>query len=269
MFLAAAFTVFALGLRHGADPDHLAAIDNVTRNSYARMPLLSRFSGTLFALGHSAMVLAIAAVVGYVGTRFAAHSQTIELIGTWLSIVILVLLAAVNIRQLTISGSAKIAGVRARLVPKRLREGTSALLAVPIGLLFGFGFETSSQIATYTIAFSINAGIWGAIVVGAAFCLGMICTDTLDSVLVHRLVSYHADDMPRVVRAWIWCVTIIAVLVAAYELAQVLGWKPPIASDRADLLVSAGIVALLIGVFVYVYTATRRATPRPAAGRGL
>src|SRR3974377_376003 len=99
MFLASAFTVFALGLRHGADPDHLAAIDNVTRNSYARMPFLSRFVGTLFALGHSIMVLAIAAVVGVLGTRFAAHSQVVELAGTWLSIAILVLLAGANIRQ--------------------------------------------------------------------------------------------------------------------------------------------------------------------------
>ena len=264
MFLASAFTVFALGLRHGADPDHLAAIDNVTRNSYARMPFLSRFVGTLFALGHSAMVLAIAAVVGALGARFAAHSHVVELIGTWLSILILVVLAAANVRQL-MGGSAKMAGVRTRMLPKRLRDGTSALLAIPIGVLFGFGFETSSQIATYTIAFSVQAGIWGALIVGAAFCLGMICTDTLDSILVHRLVSYHAGDLPRVVRVWIWCVTIIAVFVAAYELAQVLGWKPPF----DDVAVSGGIVALLVGVFIYVYMATRRAPPRAASGQGL
>lgn len=260
MFLASAFTVFALGLRHGADPDHLAAIDNVTRNSYARMPFLSRFVGTLFALGHSVMVLTIAAVVGLLGTRFAAHSQVVELIGTWLSIAILALLAGANIHQLSTNTSQKMAGIRTRLLPKKLREGTSALLAIPIGLLFGFGFETSSQIATYTIAFSVDAGVLGAVIVGAAFCLGMICTDTLDSVLVHRLVSFHADDMPRVVRVWIWCVTIIAVFVAAYELAQVLGWRPPF----DDLVVSGGIVALLVAVFVYVYMATRRATPRSA-----
>jgi high-affinity nickel-transport protein len=263
MFLASAFTVFALGLRHGADPDHLAAIDNVTRNSYARMPILSRFVGTLFALGHSVMVLAIAAVVGALGTRFAAHSQVVELVGTWLSIAILVLLAGANIRQLT-GSSAKMTGVRARMLPKRLREGTNALLAIPIGLLFGVGFETSSQIATYTIAFSIQAGIVGAIIIGVAFCLGMACTDTLDSLLVHRLVTYHAGDMPRVVRVWIWCVTIIAILVAAYELAQVLGWKPPF----DDIVVSGGIVGLLVAVFIYVYMATRRASPRPTAASG-
>jgi len=33
MIFTSAFTVYALGLRHGADPDHLAAIDNLTRNS--------------------------------------------------------------------------------------------------------------------------------------------------------------------------------------------------------------------------------------------
>lgn len=265
MFLAGAFTVFALGLRHGADPDHLAAIDNVTRNSYARMPFLSRFAGTLFALGHSVMVLAIAAVVGLAGMRFAAHSQIVETVGTWLSIAILVLLAAVNVRQLTTSSSHPMAGVRARLLPKALREGTSALLAIPIGLLFGIGFETSSQIATYTMAFSVQAGVAGAMIVGGAFCLGMICTDTLDSLLVHRLVSYHSENMPRVVRVWIWSVTIIALFVAAYELAQVLGWKPPF----DDIVVSGGIVGLLVAVFIYVYMATRRATPRPAPGRGL
>ena len=48
-----AFTVFVLGMRHGADPDHLAAIDNVTRNAYVKTPLLSRFVGTFFAGGHS------------------------------------------------------------------------------------------------------------------------------------------------------------------------------------------------------------------------
>ena len=263
MFLASAFTVFALGLRHGADPDHLAAIDNVTRNSYARMPFLSRFVGTLFALGHSVMVLAIAAIVGALGARFAAHSQVVELVGTWLSIAILLLLAVVNIRQLT-GSSAKMAGVRARMMPKRLREGTNALLAIPIGLLFGVGFETSSQIATYTIAFSVQEGIVGALIVGVAFCLGMACTDTLDSLLVHRLVTYHAGDMPRVVRVWIWCVTIIAIFVAAYELAQVLGWKPPF----DDLVVSGGIVGLLVAVFIYVYMATRRMSPRPTAASG-
>lgn len=255
-----AFTVFVLGLRHGADPDHLAAIDNVTRNAYAKTPLLSRFVGTMFAGGHSIMVLAISAIVGLLGARFAAHGAMIELIGTWVSIVVLVGIAAVNIRQLT-NGSAldRLRGAKTRLLPRALREGTNALLAIPIGLLFGFGFETSSQIATYSVAFGANGGLMGAVIVGAMFCLGMITTDTLDSVLVHRLISFRSDRLPRVMRVWIWSVTVLALLVAAYELSQVAGWQPPF----TDLQLSVTLCVALAIVFAYVFAKTRRAPEIP------
>jgi nickel/cobalt transporter (NiCoT) family protein len=251
-----AFTVFVLGLRHGADPDHLAAIDNVTRNAYPRTPLLSRFVGTLFAGGHSVMVLAISALVGLLGARFAVHGQSIETAGTWISIVVLLAIAAANLRQLRAGGD-RIAGVKTRLLPRRLREGTNALLAVPIGLLFGFGFETSSQLATYAVVFGADAGTLGAVAVGGMFCAGMICTDTLDSILVHRLVSYRSSTLPAVMRVWIGSVTVLAVVVALYELAQILGWRSPV----NDLAVSGMLVAALVVVFAYVFARTRTVTP--------
>lgn len=248
-----AFTVFALGLRHGADPDHLAAIDNLTRNSIERQPLFSRFVGTLFAGGHSVMVLAIAALVGYLGTKVSTNRQAIELAGTWISIVVLVLIAVMNLRQLSSGAADRVVGVKTRLLPKALRDGTSPLLAIPVGLLFGFGFETSSQVATYAVAFGVQAGVAGALIVGAMFCLGMIVTDTLDSVLVHRLVSDRSSRLPGTMRVWIWSVTIMALLVAAYELAQVLGWRSPL----PDIAVSASLVAALLAVFAYVFARTR------------
>jgi len=257
MLIGGAFTVFVLGLRHGADPDHLAAIDNVTRNSYERSPRLSRFVGTLFAGGHTVMVMAISVLVGLLGMRFSAHGALIERVGTYLSIAVLVALAAVNIRSLRRGGSGLVS-FKSRMLPKRLREGTSALLAIPIGLLFGFGFETSSQIATYAVAFSSTAGVLGAVIVGAMFCLGMIVTDTLDSVLVHRLVSYRRETLPRVMRTWIWSVTLVALAVAAYEFAQVLGWQSPL----SDLAFSALLVLALVTVFAYVFVKTR-STPEP------
>jgi high-affinity nickel-transport protein len=253
MMLSSAFTVFALGLRHGADPDHLAAIDNLTRNSLDRAPRLSRFIGTLFAGGHTVMVLAIAALVGYLGTRFATHGLLIETIGTWISIVVLLAIAAVNLRQLQSGQNDRIFGVRTRMLPAALRNGSSPWLAVPVGLLFGFGFETSSQIATYAVAFGVDAGVMGALVVGGMFCTGMACTDTLDSLFIHRIISYRAGDLPRIMRVWIWAVTIFAVAVAAYELAQVLGWKPPV----SDLTVGIALVASLVAVFVWIFFATR------------
>ena len=256
-----AFTVFALGLRHGADPDHLAAIDNLTRNSIERRPILSRFVGTLFAGGHSVMVLAIAALVGYLGSRMSTNRDLIETIGTWISIVVLVLIAGLNLRQLYSGDGTRVAGVKTRLLPRALRDATSPLVAIPVGLLFGFGFETSSQVATYSVAFAADAGIVGALVVGGMFCLGMIVTDTLDSVLVHRLVSDRSSRLPQTMRVWVWSVTILALVVAAYELAQVLGWQSPV----PDIAVSGVLVTSLLAVFAYVFAHTRRArTADPA-----
>ena len=256
-----AFTVFVLGMRHGADPDHLAAIDNVTRNAYVKTPRLSRFVGTLFAGGHTVMVLAISGLVGLLGTRLGAHGATIERIGTWISILILFAVAGMNLRALR-SGSMRVAGAKTRLLPRRLREGSSALLAIPIGLLFGFGFETSSQVAAYAVAFAADAGLAGALVVGATFSAGMIFTDTLDSLLVHRLISYRADRLPALMRVWIASVTVLALAVAVYQLAQVLGWRSPL----GDLTVSAVLVVSLVAVFAYIFVRTRNsALVLPAA----
>ncbi len=262
MIATNAATVFVLGIRHGADPDHLAAIDGVTRNSYERAPLVSRFVGTLFAGGHTIMVMAISALIGLLGTRLAVHGTLIETIGTWVSIVVLLAIAALNVVQLR-AGSymgGMGGGVKTRLLPRALREGTSPWLALPIGFLFGFGFETSSQVLTYVAAFgAIDAGIAGALIVGATFCFGMICTDTMDSVVVHRLVAFRSHALPAIMRVWVIAVTALAVLVAAYELAQQLGWKPPF----SDLTLSGTIVGGLALVFLYVFVRTRRVVPEP------
>src|SRR5579864_5640565 len=107
---ATAFTVFALGLRHGADPDHLAAIDNLTRNALGIRARLSRFVGTLFAGGHSVMVLSIATLAGLLGSRIAVHGALLETVGTWVSILTLFGIAAFNIRQLLAGRVGPIAG---------------------------------------------------------------------------------------------------------------------------------------------------------------
>lgn len=253
MMFASAFTVYALGLRHGADPDHLAAIDNLTRNSIERTPRLSRFVGTLFAGGHTIMVMAVAALVGFLGTRFSAHAQLIEQIGAWVSIVVLLTIAGMNLHQLMLGQTDRVAGLKTRLLPKMLSAGESPWLAIPVGLLFGFGFETSSQVAAYALAFGADAGIVGALVVGGMFCTGMMTSDTLDSLLIHRLVSYRAGRLPRVMRVWLWSVTLFAVAVAAYELIQVLGWKPYL----SDLWVSGILVLSLVTVFAWIFHATR------------
>jgi hypothetical protein len=262
---ASAFTVFALGLRHGADPDHLAAIDNLTRNGVSSGSRLSRFFGTLFAGGHSIMVLSIAALAGLLGSRIAVRADLIESVGMWVSIVTLFALAAFNIRQLARAGSQQMSGLKSALLPTSLRAAGTPLAAMAIGLLFGLGFDTSSQVATYALAFTAGGGIVPAVVIGLMFSAGMAVTDTLDSLLVHKMYSRHPLEVVKTTRVWILAVTALAVCVGCYELAQALGWHSPL----PDLAISAILVTSLLAVFGFtILSIANKARPIPASARG-
>jgi protein-S-isoprenylcysteine O-methyltransferase Ste14 len=80
----------------------------------------------------------------------------------------------------------------------------------------------------------------------------MIVTDTLDSVIVHRLISFRTARLPRIMRVWIVSVTILALAVAVYELAPTCGWHPPF----SDLQASTVLVIALGAVFAYIFVAT-------------
>ncbi|MBC5804964.1 MAG: hypothetical protein DLM53_06485 [Candidatus Eremiobacter antarcticus] len=258
-FWVVAFSVFVLGLRHGADPDHLAAIDNLTRNSLGVRARLSRFVGTLFAGGHSIMVLAIAALAGLLGSRIAMHGALLESIGTWVSIVTLFVIAALNLRQLGLNRVGAVAGFKNAMLPRALRMATSPLAAIPIGLLFGLGFDTSSQVATYALALTSGAGVVPGLLIGLVFSLGMTVTDTLDSILVHKLCTRQPLELVRATRVWIIAVTTLALVVGSYELAQALGWRSPV----PDLTVSVLLVGSLFLIFAWTFTWSARSPGGP------
>ncbi len=246
-----------MGLRHGADPDHLAAIDNLTRNASERMPRASRFVGTLFALGHAAMVLAIAMLAASVGSHVMATSSTLERAGSIASIVVLGAMVVWNLVTLALpSGSPP---SRATFLPRALRDARHPLVALPIGALFGLGFETSSQLVAYGAAFSsAHASVGFAI--GAAFCGGMIVTDTLDSLFVARIVGGNAAAA-RTRRPWIVVVTLVALAVAVLRISELLGGSPPF--DEA--LLSAVTVALLAVTALALLVRERLRVGRSAA----
>src|SRR5438105_10893582 len=88
--------VFFLGLKHGLDPDHLAAIDGLTRFNSGRRPRLSRWSGALFSAGHGILVTLVAIAVATVATGWQAPAW-LEDAGTWISIAFLPLLGFANL----------------------------------------------------------------------------------------------------------------------------------------------------------------------------
>ncbi|HEY1729008.1 MAG TPA: hypothetical protein VGG22_11590 [Candidatus Baltobacteraceae bacterium] len=250
---ASLLAAMLLGLRHGADPDHLAAIDNLTRNAARSHPSASRFVGTLFASGHTIMILVIAMLLGVVG-QHAIFGPGLERAGTWLSVLILFLMTALNVHRLLTSRNPSPIGLRARMLSPFIGK-RGVLAALPLGFLFGLGFETSSQIAAYVVIAS--GGIVPALAIGAAFCAGMILTDTFDSVLVSRFV--RTGHGLAAARAWLWTVTLIALGVAIYETLQLAGWKMPL----SELAVSGVLVATCVIVFAYVALRLRVAPPLP------
>jgi high-affinity nickel-transport protein len=253
----AVLAVFVIGLRHGADPDHLAAIDNLTRNANDRMPRTSRFVGTLFAVGHSAMVLATAVLAAEVGARIGHLSDAFERAGALASIAVLLLMAVLNIVALA---RGQTATFRTRLLPRALREATHPLVAIPIGALFGVGFETSSQLVAYGAAFASTHVIDGFII-GGMFCLGMICTDTIDSLLVARVVTSGRANILNARRAWIAVVTLVALAVAGEETIEFLGYTPPL----DELTLSAITVVTLLATAVFISARGRFAPAREEA----
>ena len=141
----------ALGMRHGADPDHLAAIDGLTRIR----PRAS--NGVYFALGHALVMIILAVGMGrLVAGRFA-------FLGPWS----LILLGVVNLWRL-LRGSNQVQP------HKHLRIAQPFLL----GMLLAAGFETASQLSALILAGQNNAFL-----VGAAFSAGMLLVDGLDGYL--------------------------------------------------------------------------------------
>jgi nickel/cobalt transporter (NiCoT) family protein len=124
---------FALGLRHGTDPDHLAAIDALTR----LRP--NPANGVFFALGHGLTVICLAVGVGHV---LAGH---FSMAGPWT----LILLGALNLwRILGGSGAARPAARPIVMQPFLL------------GILLAAGFETASQLSALCLPGDLIPGYW-------------------------------------------------------------------------------------------------------------
>ena len=145
----------ALGLRHGVDPDHMAAIDGLSR----LRP--SRWNGVAFAIGHGAIVTLLAVGIG------GLLARTVGPYAPWL----LILLGVVNLWRL------KAPAVHHHRGLSRFFR-TSPLL---LGFLFGAGFETASQLSALVLAANINPWLLGAL-----FSAGMIVVDGVDGYLAFR-----------------------------------------------------------------------------------
>jgi high-affinity nickel-transport protein len=189
-WLSLVAVVFLLGLKHGLDPDHLAAIDGLTRFNAQRRPRLSRWSGLLFSAGHGVVVTLVAVAVATVAIEWHAP-QWLEHTGTWISIAFLTLLGVANLAAVARTPRGEVvraAGIRSRLF-ERLTRAEHPVLIAAVGAAFAMSFDTISQAVLFSITGSNLAGWLFAALLGLVFTAGMIATDALNGLWVSHLVS--------------------------------------------------------------------------------
>jgi high-affinity nickel-transport protein len=209
ILLGTASLAYTFGLRHAVDPDHIAAIDNVTRKlmQEGKRPISVGF---FFALGHSSVViiasLLVALSVGALEARFAWFASMGSVIGAGVSAMFLLGIALIN-ALILISVYRAFTALRRgeRVTEEALQDLLSrrgflsrilrALFGVikrswhmyPLGFLFGLGFDTASEVGLLGIsAAQGSAGLstWSILVFPALFTAGMSLIDTTDGVLM-------------------------------------------------------------------------------------
>ncbi|HEX4332037.1 MAG TPA: nickel transporter [Usitatibacter sp.] len=255
-WLALVGVVFLLGLKHGLDPDHLAAIDGLTRFNARSRPLLSRWSGLLFSAGHGVVVTAVAIAVATVALEWKAPRWLGDT-GTWISIGFLLLLGVANLWSVwrTPRGHAvEPAGLRTRLF-ERLTRAEHPVLVAAVGAAFAISFDTISQAVLFSITGSNLAGWLFAALLGLIFTLGMIATDTLNGLWVSRLVR-SADRGAAASRVMSLAIGVTSLAIAALAAAR---WLVPALDARVESLGIVLSVAVVAGVAISYLVAMRLA----------
>lgn len=177
--------VFALGLRHGLDPDHLVAIDGLTRSSR------SRWSGFFFSLGHGIVITLLGVVLALAATDWQPPGW-VEGVGTLVSIGILVALGAANLamslRPLQ-DGHVPMVGLRGRWLTERLARASHPVVVAAIGAAFAVSFDTLSHALLFSASGAAGAGWLVAAALGLVFTCGMVITDALNGWWVARMIG--------------------------------------------------------------------------------
>jgi len=222
---ALAAVVFLLGLKHGFDADHLATIDGLTRVNTRARKRFARYCGTLFSLGHGAVVISVAALVSLATTRWETPDW-LEASGSWISILFLLALGIANVHAAVTAPANEVVapvGLKDKVLGKLMgrlgKAGSPGLIAL-VGALFALSFDTVSQAALFSLTAQQFGGLGHALMLGALFTLGMLVTDGINGLWISRLIA-RADDLARVAsRVLSLAVGGVSLLIAIFALAK-------------------------------------------------
>ena len=244
-------TLFALGLRHGLDPDHIAAIDGMTLRAHDQGHAHARWIGGLFSLGHGVVVIVIAMLTAALSSEIKPPESLLA-VAQWIPLLFLIWVAIVNLIALLKPADYQPVSVRGRWLPKRWQGRCDPLAAAVVGVFFATVFDTVTLAATWGFAASTQGGIWVGLVAGLAFTSGMVLCDTADSWLIVYL-SRKADasgieqNKQRYRRALGWLVVGLSFVVVGWSLVNMLGLE--LAYEDA-LRTGLGAIVLLVSVAI-------------------
>lgn len=234
---------YFLGLRHAFDADHIAAIDNVTRKmrQEGKMPVGVGFS---FALGHSAVVMLLSMIIVFF-VRNAAEDG-MKWFQDWGGVISMTVsagfLTAIGLLNLIIFKQlfhtfkaykeSKVdinrddfdmdellnkRGLWSRLLRTINKNIDKSWKMFFIGFLFGFGFDTATEIAVLGIsATAAQNGVlplWSVFIFPLLFASGMILMDTIDGILMLKAYDWAMADKMRKLFFNLW-ITGLSIVVA-------------------------------------------------------
>jgi high-affinity nickel-transport protein len=236
--LGTGLVAYTFGLRHGVDADHIAAIDNVTRKlmQEGKRPV---GVGFFFALGHSTIVIVLCAVVAVSASVLQNEVPALQDVGSWLgtglSATFLYLIGIINLLVLidiyrsfrkavkgeilhedALTNMLNRRGILNRIFGPIIRSVNSSWKMYFVGILFGLGFETASEVTLLGFA-STNATngmpVLYVLVLPLLFAAGMSLVDTTDSIL---MVGAYGWAFVKPVRKlyYNFTITLVSVLVA-------------------------------------------------------
>jgi high-affinity nickel-transport protein len=280
VLLGAAVLAYTFGLRHAFDADHIASIDSVTRKLMQR-DVRPTTVGFHFAIGHSLALFVFVTVIAALGAWGQANgslgfiSSSAGIASTFVSVSFLLIMAVLN---LTIARSTYVTFRRVRAGGSYVEEDFDVLLArrgffsrifrplfrlvdkswhmVFIGLLFGLGFDTATEVSLLGIAGAEAAkglSVWVILAFPALFAAGMALMDTTDSVLMVRAYGWA---FRKPVRKLYYNLTItivsaaVALVVAGIEVLALMSEQLSLKGEIWDRINTLSDHWELIGIFV-------------------
>ena len=279
--LGTALLAYSFGLRHSVDADHISAIDNVTRKLMQenKRPVAVGF---FFSLGHSTIVVAlsigIAIAATFIQSSIPALKNAGGLIGTSVSAAFLYLIAIINILVLweifrafqkvkrgeeyndqTIDEFLNQRGLMGRFFRPLLKVVDKSWKMYPVGVLFGLGFDTATEVGLLGIA-AAEAGkglpIFYILIFPALFTAGMCLIDTTDGIL---MLGAYGWAFVKPVRKLYYNlnITLVSVLVAlvvgTIEVLSIIAMEFNLSSGIWDYFgnLDFGILGtIIIGIFI-------------------